>query len=150
MGERLVVFALGDQRYALPLSAVERIVRAVAVTCLPQAPDIVLGIVNVQGRLIPVINLRRRFRLAEHEIALSDQMVIAHTARRPVALVVDAVIGVIEFAERETVAGQELLPELRYVEGVVKLDDGLILIHDLDKFLSLEEEAALHLALESA
>lgn len=148
MRDRLVVFALGDQRYGLPLSAVERIVRAVAVTFLPQAPDIVLGVVNVQGQVIPVINLRRRFRLAEHEIALSDQMVIAHTARRPVALVVDAVIGVLEYDEQETV--QESLPELRYVEGMVKLDDGLILIHNLDKFLSLEEEVALHLAMESA
>lgn len=150
MRDRLVVFALGDQRYGLPLTTVERIVRAVAVTSLPQAPDIVLGIVNVQGRVIPVINLRRRFRLAEHEIALSDQMIIARTARRTVALLVDAVIGVFEYAEQETVAVQELLPELRYVESVVKLDDGLILIHNLDKFLSLEEEAVLHLAMESA
>ena len=150
MCDRLVVFALGDQRYGLPLSAVERIVRAVAVTALPQAPDIVLGVVNVQGQLIPVINLRRRFRLAEHEIALSDQIVIASTSRWTVALVVDAVIGVLEYSKEEIVAVQGLLPELRYVEGVVKLDDGLILIHDLDKFLSLEEEAALHLVMESA
>ncbi|HCE10452.1 MAG TPA: chemotaxis protein CheW [Oxalobacteraceae bacterium] len=150
MRDRLVVFALGDQRYGLPLSAVEHIVRAVAVTSLPQAPDIVLGVVNVQGRLIPVINLRRRFRLAEHEVALSDQMLIARTERWTVALMVDAVIGVLEYAEQETVAVQELLPGLRYVEGVVKLDDGLILIHDLDKFLSLEEETALHLAMERA
>jgi len=104
----------------------------------------------VQGRLIPVINLRRRFRLAEHEVALSDQMLIARTERWTVALMVDAVIGVLEYAEQETVAVQELLPGLRYVEGVVKLDDGLILIHDLDKFLSLEEETALHLAMERA
>lgn len=148
MHDRLVVFALNDQRYALPLSAVERCVRAVAVTALPQAPDIVLGIVNVQGWVIPVINLRRRFRLAEREIALSDQMLIARTAQRTVALVVDAVSGVLEYTEQEAV--QELLPEFRYLEGVVKLDDGLILIHNLDKFLSLEEEAALHLAMERA
>ncbi len=148
MSDRLVVFALGDQRYGLPLSAVQRSVRAVAVTALPQAPDIVLGIVNVQGKVIPVINLRRRFRLAEREIALSDQMLIARAARRTVALVVDAVSGVLEYAEQE--AAQESLPELRYVEGVVKTADGLILIHNLDKFLSLEEEAALSLAMERA
>jgi len=150
MSDRLVVFALGEQRYALPLSAVERIVRAVAVTSLPQAPDIVLGIVNVQGQVTPVINLRRRFRLAEHEIDLSDQLVIARTVRRTVALVVDAVIGVLEYAEQEIVEGQDLLPELRYVEGVAKFDDGLILIHNLDKLLSLEEETVLQQALESA
>jgi len=143
----LVVFTLGDRRYGLPLSAVDRIVRVVDVTSLPKAPDIVLGVVNVQGRVIPAINVRRRFRLPEREIALTDQMVIAHAARRPIALVVDSVTGVLEYSEQEVVAAQDVLPELEYVEGVVKLDDGLILVHNLDKFLSLEEEAVLNRAL---
>lgn len=146
---QLVVFTLDDLRYGLPLSAVDRIVRAVEVTPLPKAPDIVLGVVNVQGRVIPVINVRRRFRLPERETALTDQMVIARTTRRPVALMVDAVTGVLEYSEQEAVAAQDVLPELQYVDGVVKLDDGLILIHNLDKFLSLEEEAVLNRALET-
>ena len=145
---QLVVFTLGDRRYGLPLSAVERIVHVVDVTPLPKAPDIVLGVVNLQGRVIPVINVRRRFHLPEREIALTDQMVIAHAARRLVALVVDSVTGVLEYSEQGAVAAQEVLPELQYVEGVVKLDNGLILIHDLDTFLSLEEEADLERALE--
>ncbi len=145
---QLVVFTLGDRRYGLPLSAVERIVHVVDVTPLPKAPDIVLGVVNLQGRVIPVINVRRRFHLPEREIALTDQMVIAHAARRLVALVVDSVTGVLEYSEQGAVAAQEVLPELQYVEGVVKLEDGLILIHDLDTFLSLEEEADLERALE--
>lgn len=124
--------------------------RIVDVTPLPHAPDGVLGVVNVQGRVIPVINVRRRFDLPEREINLTDQMVIAHTARRPVALVVDAVIGVLEYSEQEVVGPQDVLPDLRYVEGVVKLDGELILIHDLDKFLSLEEETALDRAMEDA
>lgn len=146
---QLVTFTLSDRRYGLPLSAVERIVRVVDVTSLPKAPDIVLGVVNLQGRVMPVINVRRRFHLPEREIALTDQMVIAHAARRSVALVVDSVTGVLDYSEQGAVAAQEVLPELQYVEGVVKLDDGLILIHDLDTFLSLEEEAVLDRALES-
>lgn len=146
--DRLVVFSLDGQRYALALAAVERVVRAVEVTRLPAAPDIVLGIINMQGRVIPLINVRRRFRLTEREMALTDQIVIAHTARRPVALVVDAVSGVLEHPEREAVAARDILPDADYVEGVVKLEDGLILIHDLDRFLSLEEEASLDQALE--
>jgi purine-binding chemotaxis protein CheW len=146
---QLVIFTLNDRRYGLPLSAVERIVRVVDVTSLPTAPDIVLGVVNVQGRVIPVINVRQRFRLPEREIALSDQMVIARSARRPVALVVDSVTGVLEYSEQEAVSAQEVLPDLQYVQGVVKLEDGLIFIHDLDTFLSLEEEADLDRALES-
>jgi purine-binding chemotaxis protein CheW len=110
---QIVVFTLGDRRYGLPLSAVERIVRVVDVTSLPKAPDIVLGVVNVQGRVIPVINVLRRFRLPEREIALTDQMVVARVARRPVALVVDSVTGALEYSEHEAVAAQDVLPETR-------------------------------------
>ena len=150
MRSRVAVFILGDQRYALPLSAVERVVRVVEVTPLPQAPDIVLGVVNVQGRVVPVVNLRRRFRLPERAIALTDQLVIAHTTRRPVALVVDAVTGVLEYSGREAVGARDIVPGMEYVEGVVKLADGLVLIHDLDRFLSLDEVTALDRAIESA
>jgi len=149
MQGRVAVFTLGDQRYALPLSAVERVVRVVEVTPLPQAPDIVLGVVNVQGRIIPVVNPRRRFRLPERDIALSDQLVIAHTTRRPVALVVDAVTGVLEYSGREAVGARDIVPGMEYVEGVVKMADGLVLIHDLDRFLSLDEVTALDRAIES-
>jgi purine-binding chemotaxis protein CheW len=150
MQSRVAVFTLGDQRYALPLSTVERVVRVVEVTPLPQAPDIVLGVVNVQGRVIPVVNPRRRFRLPERDIALTDQLVIAHTTRRPVALVVDAVTGVLEYSGREAVGARDIVPGMEYVEGVVKLADGLVLIHDLDRFLSLDEVTALDRAIESA
>jgi len=147
---RLLLFVLSDQRYGVPLHAVERVVRAVEITPLPKAPDIVLGLVNVQGRVIPVVDMRRRFRLPRRDLALTDQMVIARTSRRAVALVADAVTGVIEYVERDSDEAREVLPGLQYVEGVVKLDDGLILIHDLDKFLSLEEDAALDRAVETA
>lgn len=146
--DQLIVFFLDGQRYALSLATVEKVVRAVEVTRLPNAPDIVLGIINVQGRVIPLVNIRRRFRLPEREMALTDQIVIAHTARRPVALVVDAVTGVLEYPEREAVAARGILPDIEYVEGVVKLKDGLILIHNLDRFLSLDEETSLDRALE--
>lgn len=146
----LVVFTLGEGRYGLPLSEVERVVRVVGFTSLPSAPAIVMGVVNVQGQVMPVIDVRRRFRLQEREIALTDQIVIAHTARRPVALVVDAVTAVLDYAEQEAVVAQAVLPDLQYVEGLVKLEDGLILIHDLDRFLSLDEETALDRAMEDA
>jgi len=147
---QLVVFTLDDRRYGLPLSAVERAVRMVDVTPLPQAPQIVLGVVNVQGRVVPVVNLRRRFRLPERDFALADQLLIARTARRPVALAADAVTGVLEYTAQEAAGARDIVPGIEYVEGVVKLPDGLVLIHDLDRFLSLEEEAALGRAIEDA
>jgi purine-binding chemotaxis protein CheW len=145
----LIVFTLGGQRYALPLSAADRVVRMVAITPLPNAPDIILGVVNFQGRIIPVINMRRRFCLPEREVSLTDQLVVAHTARRPVALVTDAVLDVIACSAQSLIATENILPKVEYLEGVVKLADGLILIHDLDKFLSLEEENSLDRALEN-
>lgn len=148
--DSLMVFTLDDRRYALPLPAAERVVCMVAITPLPKAPDIVLGVVNIQGRVIPVINMRRRFNLPEREIALTDQLVIAHTAQRPVALVADAVLDIIAYPAQSMIAAEDVLPNIEYVEGVVKLADGLILIHDLDKFLSLEEEDLLDHALENS
>jgi len=145
----LIVFALDRQRYALPLPAADRVVRMMAITPLPNAPDIILGVVNFQGRVIPVIDMRRRFHLPERDIALTDQLLVAHTARRPVALVADAVLDVIACSIESLIAAENILPKVEYVEGVVKLADGLIFIHNLDKFLSLEEEDFLDHALET-
>lgn len=146
----LIVFVLDRQRYALPLHAVDRVVRMVAITPLPKAPDIVLGVVNYQGRVIPVINMRRRFNLPEKDIALTDQLVVAHTSRRSVALVADAVHDVIAGLAQGLIETENILPGIEYVDGVIKLEDGLILIHDLDKFLSLEEESSLNQALKTS
>lgn len=146
-GREFVAFVLAGERYGLYLSAVDRVVRAVDITPLPQAPDIVLGVINVQGQVIPVINLRRRFGLLEREIAVADQLVIAHTARRSVALLADAVSGLLECSSEDIVEAQSILADTQYIEGVVKLDDGMTLIHNLDTFLSLDEEAALDQAI---
>lgn len=150
MTNQCVVFVLDGQRYALYLSAVDNVARMVHITPLSKAPEIVLGVVNVRGQIIPVINVRRRFRLPERGIALTDQLIVAHTARRPVALVVDTVTDVVECSEQSLIAAQSILPAVEYLEGVVKLKDGLILVHDLDTFLSLEEETSLDRALETA
>jgi purine-binding chemotaxis protein CheW len=147
--DQLIVFTLSDQRYAIPLSAVERAVRVAYVTALPKAPGIVLGVVNVQGRVIPVIDICQRFRLPTRPLAVTDQMLIAHTARRPVVLVVDAVTGVFDYSEQDVVSPQDVLPDIEYVAGVVRLEDGLILIHDLDRFLSIDEEMVLDRAMEN-
>lgn len=144
---QLVVFTVHEQRYALHLSTVERVVRAVEITPLPKAPEIVLGVINVQGRVVPVVNLRKRFRFPERPIEVADRLIVARTPRRSVVLVVDGVSGVVERPENEVIGSGRILPGLEYLEGVVKLEDGMILIHDLDKFLSLQEERKLDDAL---
>jgi len=142
-GNLLAVFILDEQRYALYLSVVERVVGVVEITPLPKAPDIVLGVVNVQGKIILVVDIRKRFHLPEREMNLSDHLIIAHTSRRTIALVADTVTGVLELSDDEIIGKEEILSGLEYVDGVVKLEDGMILIHDLEKFLSLEEEKAI-------
>ena len=142
-----VAFTLDEGHYALDLSAVERITQTVEITLLPEAPDIILGIINIKGKIIPVVNIRRRFRLSEKDIEPTNRLIIARTLKRTVALVVDVVLGVIETPEDRVVKADTVLPGLDYVQGVVKMEDGMILIHDLNKFLSLEEEQTLDTAI---
>ncbi len=143
MSKQLLVFSIESRRYAIHVSTVERVVRAVEVVPLPSAPEIVLGVIDVHGRVIPVIDVRKRFRLQEHEVNPSDQMIIANTPRRTVVLTVDRTEGVVELENEAITPARNILPDMKYIEGVIRLEDGLILIHDLDAFLSLDEEAAL-------
>ena len=140
---QLIVFSIDEQRYALPLSIVERVVRAVEVTLLPKAPDMVLGVVNVQGKIIPVVHIHKRFRLPEREIDLNDQMVIAYTSRQRIAFVTDSVSGVIEILQQEVVAAEEILPGMEYIKGIVKQAEGMIHILDIDSILSFGEVKSL-------
>lgn len=146
--EQFVVFLLDEKQYALRLFAVEKIVRAVEITLLPKAPEIVYGIINAQGRIIPVVNVRKRFRLPEREIGINDQFIITNTLRNTVVLVADAVSGVVERSEQEMTTAGKIVTGMGHVEGIVKLKDGMILILDLDEFLSLDEEKKLDTAMK--
>lgn len=146
----MVMFWLDDQRYAVHLGAVERVVRAAETVQLPKAPRVVLGVINVQGSVIPVVDLRIRFGRPARGLKVSDHFLLAQTVRRSVALWVDQVAAVIGVPEDQLIAAETVLPHLPYVKGLLKLEDGLILIHDLDTFLSLEEEETLDQALPEA
>jgi len=142
-----LVFALDELRYALPLSAVERVIRAVEITPLPKAPPIVLGVINVQGSIIPVVDVRARFRLPAREMSCDDRFILAHTPRRGVALVVDSVGGIRELGRDALADTERTLSFTEYLHGVAVLEDGLVLINNLDQFLSLDEEGSLDEAL---
>jgi len=146
----LVAFSLDDRAYALHLPAVERVVRIVEVTPLPDASGIVAGVVNVRGQVIPVIDVRKRFLLPARKLHLSDQLIVARTSRRTVALIADTVTGVVECDEADVIAAEAILPGMEYVKGVAKLGNGMLLIQDLESFLSLEEDRLLRDALSDA
>lgn len=145
---QLVVFTLDEQRFALNLSAVERVVRVVEITPIPKIQSIILGVVNFQGNIIPVVNVRMRIRMPEREMQLGDQLLICSTSARTVAFPADSCEGVTERSEQEIIEAEKILPDLEYIEGVVKLEDDIVFIYNLDKFLSLEEEKALEEVIE--
>ena len=145
---RLLVFRLEGRGYALSLAAVVRVVRAVEITELPKAPEIVLGVVNVGGAVVPVFDMRRRFRLPCREVQLTDQLIVAQTSRRTVVLLADCVMGLVEVPTEDIAMAPAIVPGIEQVQGIVKLPDGLVLIHDLESFLSLEEGRVLAEAME--
>ena len=139
--QTLVLFRLGQQRYALRLSAVDRVIRAVAVTPVPETPAFVLGLINMAGQLLPVCSLRSCLGLPERALRPEDLFVITRTARLPVALMVDDVSGLVSLNAAQTVAPEIVLPGRGCrVEVLVKLDDNIILIYDLDKLFTQNDQ----------
>jgi len=144
----LVVFDIEGQRYALPLNDVERVLPMVAVSPLPQAPAVVLGVINLHGQVIPVLDLRRRFGLPIRDYGLTTRLLVVRTDRRILALAVDEVFGVREVVQETITRPDALLPGIGHVAGIVTLADGLLFIHDVEACLSLDEEQRLTTALE--
>lgn len=142
-----VVFGLDQNRYALPLAAVDRIVRAAQITPLPLAPAIILGALDLAGSVLPVFNVRRRFRLPERDIEPGDHFLIARTMHRSVVLVIDCAQGVLELPAAAAIDVASLTRHPGHFRGVLRLEDGLVLIHDLDVFLSPDEALGLDVAL---
>lgn len=145
----IVCFTLDEQRFGVRLPSVQRVVRAVKVTPVPHSPKNILGVVNVHGQIIPVINLRQRFDLPARDLELDDQLIIAVGAHRMIALWVDTVLGVFEVADKDMTTSNQL-PPTSCVDNVAKLDGGLILINNPDAFLSIEEATTLDNALQNS
>ena len=124
--DRLLLFVLDAHRYALPLDCVERVFPAVEVTPLPSAPQIVDGVINMRGAIVPVINIRRRFRLPEKENTFTNRLIIAHTSKRKVGLLVDSVGDVV--ACEEMCDAGSIVPGLDYLEGVIKIRGDVVLV----------------------
>lgn len=144
--KELFVFRLGEHRFGLPLERVERVFQAVEMIDLPQAPDVVLGLVNVRGKLVPVVDIRARFGLPKKPLSLTDHMVLATTSQRELLFLVDSSVGVIPCPA--VMQPSELDVRSPWVEAVLRTKDGVIFIHDFERFLSLEEQGALGKALE--
>jgi purine-binding chemotaxis protein CheW len=146
---RLLLFTIDENRYGIVADAVVEIVRAVAITPLPNVPAVIAGVIDVRGAVMPVFDVRRRFGLVAREVELSDHFVIVRAKRRSAVLHVDRVLDLADVDDDalSSLAGQ--VPSSPYVAGVVTLPDGLAVIHDVDTFLSRAEEESLDAALSA-
>lgn len=144
----LLVFSLDSLRLALPVDSVVRVVHACEVTPLSDTPVQVLGAINLQGAITPVLDLRHRLRLQPRPIRVDDQLLIVRTGERDLAIVVDDADGVHEFAPERIVTADAVADGVAQLQGVVQLEDGLLLIEDPARFLTLKDERQLERALE--
>ncbi|OGT83670.1 MAG: chemotaxis protein CheW [Gammaproteobacteria bacterium RIFCSPLOWO2_02_FULL_61_13] len=145
---RLVLFTIDGQTYALPLAAAERVLRMVEVTPLPGAPGAVEGVINIQGDVVTVVSVRRRLGLADRPVGVADSLIVARARARRVAIIAELVLGVVARPVDAVVSAGDIAPGIEHIDGVLKTSDGLVLIHDLDRFFSAGEEQSLDLALE--
>lgn len=135
----LLIFHLDSVRYAISLSGVERVTHAVEVTHLPSLTGNISGIINIHGLIVPVINTRRMMGLPERKMTPDDIFIIAHTTWRTVALIADTVEQAVLMPEDRITTTDRLLPEFNSLTGIARLENGIILIHDLEACISAEE-----------
>lgn len=141
---QLVVFTLAAEEYALPITKVQEINRIVAITKLPQTPDFMEGIINLRGRLIPVIDLRKRFFLALADYTDDSRIIVVEIGKQTVGIIVDAVTEVVRLQSDSIEPPPTAFAiESQYIQGVGKLDNRLLILLDLDRTLSTNEENSL-------
>ena len=145
---RLLLFVVDDVQYAVRSDVVAEIVRAVAVTPLPNAPDVIEGIIDVRGRIVPVFDLRLRFGRRSRSVIPADHFILVRAATRLAALHVDRVLDLIDVDASAIDPMGAQVSSAPQVAGVALLPDGMALIHDVDAFLSAAEAASLDSALE--
>jgi purine-binding chemotaxis protein CheW len=143
----VVVFEVGGQVYALPALDVHELIRAVAIVPLPRAPAIVEGIINLRGKIVPVLDIRSRFRLAPRPLHPNDHFIVASAGAHVVAIRADRAVNLIRLDRADVEEAKGLVPGIDYVSWVARLPNNLVLIHDLGTFLSRSESAELQGAL---
>lgn len=138
---QIVVFAIGKEFYGLPIDAVQEIVRVPEVTTVPDAPSFFEGVINLRGKIVPVVDLRARLRLPRAERTRSTRVLITGNEGRVIGLLVDAVSEVRKLPAGSVKEPPEMIAAvgIEYITGVVKADERLIVFLDIAKILSVED-----------
>lgn len=135
----LVTFNLGEE-YGVPIRQVQEIVRVEGITRVPNSPSYMEGVINLRGRVLPVLNLRKRLKLPDAEIGKEARIVVTEVGNKVIGLLVDAVSQVIKvpFGSVEGAPEEVLEADTDYITGVGKLKEQLIILLDLEKLLKRE------------
>ena len=149
---QLVVFGVGKELYGVGIEAVHEIVRVPDVTQVPDAPEYFEGVINLRGRIIPVIDLRKRLRLAYVERTKSARVLITENNGRIVGLVVDSVAEVLKLQPDAIEEPPQMVSSIgvEYITGVAKVKDRLVILLNIEKVLSVEDMKKIGTTMEKA
>jgi purine-binding chemotaxis protein CheW len=138
---QLVVFNIGKESYGVGIESVHEIVKVPEITEVPDAPSFLEGVINLRGRIVPVVDLRKRMRLEGKERTKSSRVLITENDGRMVGLLVDAVSEVLKMPPESVEAPPEMVSSVgvEYITGVAKSGEGLIILLNLGKVLSVED-----------
>jgi purine-binding chemotaxis protein CheW len=135
----VVTFNLGEE-YGVPISQVYEIIRPSSITAVPNSPDYIEGVINIRGKVLPVLNLRKRLNLETRDITKDSRIVVTEVNNKVIGLLVDAVSQVMKIpAEFIESAPEEVLEiSTDYITGVGKLEEQLVILLDLERLLKRE------------
>ncbi len=145
--EHLVTFFLSGEEYGVDVRLVQEIIRVTEVTQVPRAPEFIKGVINLRGRIIPVIDLKLKLGLGEVKIERQTRVVVIRLRDRLIGLLVDGASQVLKVPVSTIEAAPEEVVEIdaNYIRGVAKLEKRLIILMDLPKILGVDRDAALAL-----
>jgi purine-binding chemotaxis protein CheW len=138
--EHLATFFLSREEYGVDVRLVQEIIRVTEITPVPRAPESIKGVINLRGRVIPVIDLKRKLGLGDVEPGRRARIVVVKLRERLIGLLVDAASQVLKVPVSGIDPAPDAVIEIAadYIRGVAKLPDRLIILMDLQKILSLE------------
>lgn len=147
MAIEAVICLVGGVRYAVPMPSTREVLPSVRVVPIPRSPRIVLGVFDLRGRLVPLVDLRARFGHAARPVEPEDRFLLVQASGRAVAFHVDGVLGMARMDASSIEPVEDVVRRSAYVSGVGRLPDGLVLISDPDSFLDEAESTGIDDAL---
>jgi len=139
---QLVSFVLDDVEYGVDILAVHEILRFPEITRLPNTPNFIIGVINLRGNVIPVVDVRRRFGFPRAKVTDLTRIIVIETNDKLVGLMVDNVHQVVRITQNNVDPPSELIEGVseKYIWGIGRLKDRLIVILNLANILFLEED----------